>query len=93
MFWLEEHDDGWLFLIRGWWSGRFDGSIIVPSSYLEEITFSKSLLLSLSYFQRVDRMTFFAMAIHLSNEFAFNSTNSVIYFANHLHGLCWISLA
>ena len=44
--------------------------------------------LSFRIFLRADLITFFAIAIHCSNEFVFNSVNAVMFLANHFDGSC-----
>ena len=42
--------------------------------------------LSFFIFLRAGRITFFALVIHCSNEFVFNSENFVMSLANHFDG-------
>ena len=42
--------------------------------------------LSFRIFLRADLITFYAIAVHCSNEFVFNSVNFVMSLANHFDG-------
>ena len=68
-----------------------DGSIVLLLFFVVSWSGSKLVsccCLSLRIFLRADIITFFAIAIHCSNEFVFNYVNFVMSLANHFNGSC-----